>query len=217
MITVYGRATSSNVQAVMWGIAEMGLPCNRLDYGHSFGGLDTSEFRALSPHARVPVIRDGDLAVFESCAILRYLASQYGDGGAFWPTDPKSRARVDMWAEWAKTELCARFTVPIFWPRVRTAAAKRNQSALDQAISDFQVHLARVDDLLAPGQPFLLGSDLTMADIIAGHILYRWFSIDVPRLRFPHVEAWYQRLTDRPAYREHVMVDYSVLADPEAG
>ena len=75
-ITVFGRASSSNVQAVMWGMAELGLSCERLDYGHTFGGLDSAEFRAMSPHGLVPVIRDGDLAVWESCAILRNLAAR---------------------------------------------------------------------------------------------------------------------------------------------
>ena len=83
MATIYGRATSSNVQAVMWGAAELGLAPERLDYGHVFGGTDTPEFRAMSPHGLVPVLKDGDLVVWESCAILRYLAAAYGDGGAF--------------------------------------------------------------------------------------------------------------------------------------
>jgi len=78
MLTVYGRATSSNVQLVMWTLAELGLDCERLDYGHAHGGLDTPEFGSMNPHRKVPVLRDGDLVVWESTAILRYLASRYG-------------------------------------------------------------------------------------------------------------------------------------------
>jgi len=74
--------------------------------------------------------------VWESCAILRYLATAYGDGGPFWPADPRERARVDMWAEWAKQELCTRFTTPIFWSRVRTAASDRDEAALAQALAE---------------------------------------------------------------------------------
>ena len=131
MLTVFGRATSSNVQLVMWTVAELGLRFERLDYGHVHGGLDTPEYDAMNPHRHVPTLRDGDLVVWESCAILRYLAAQYGDGGAFWPSDPMARATVDMWAEWGKNELAQAFTVPIFWSRVRTAAALRDQAALD--------------------------------------------------------------------------------------
>lgn len=101
MITVYGRATSSNVQLVMWGLAELGLACERLDYGHVHGGLDTPAFRALSPHGLVPVIRDGDLVIWESAAILRYLAGRYGSA-PFWPAEPAARARIDMWRNGAR-------------------------------------------------------------------------------------------------------------------
>ena len=82
----------------MWGIAELGLEYERLDYGHVYGGTDTPEFRAMNPNGLVPVIRDGGLTLFESCAILRYLGSRYG-GAPFWPEDPVVRAPVDVWAE----------------------------------------------------------------------------------------------------------------------
>ena len=121
MLTVYGRATSSNVQAVMWGIGELGLPHERLDYGHVHGGLDSDEYLAMNPHGLVPTLKDGDVAIWESCAILRYLAARYGDGGAFWPADPVARAPVDMWAEFGKNEMAQAFTAPIFWSRVASA------------------------------------------------------------------------------------------------
>lgn len=209
MITVYGRATSSNVQAVMWGVGELGLAFRRLDYGHVHGGLDTPAFRALNPHGLVPVVQDGDVVVWESCAILRYLAARYGDGGAFWPADPAARARVDMWAEWAKTTFLPDFTGPIFWARVRTAAAQRDEAALTRAVARFETRLDALEAQLG-GQAHLCGA-FSLADIVAGHVLYRWFTIDVPRRPRPAVEAYYQRLTGRPAFREHVMVSYDSL------
>ncbi len=210
MLTVYGRATSSNVQVVMWALAELGLPHERLDYGHAHGGLDTDAFAALNPHRKIPVLRDGDLTVWESAAILRYLAARYGDGGAFWPADPAARARVDKWAEWGKTELVAGFTHPIFWPRVRTPAADRDEAALTAAIAKFETTLTRLGDRLAD-RPFVCGDSFTLADIVIGHLLYRWFTIDVPRQPNPAVEAYYDRLATRPAYRTHVMVPYDAL------
>ena len=209
MITVYGRATSSNVQAVMWGVGELGLAFRRLDYGHVHGGLDTPAFRALNPHGLVPVVQDGDVVVWESCAILRYLAARYGDGGAFWPADPAARARVDMWAEWAKTTFLPDFTGPIFWARVRTPAAQRDEAALTRAVARFETRLDALEAQLG-GQAYLCGA-FSLADIVAGHVLYRWFTIDVPRRPRPAVEAYYQRLTGRPAFREHVMVSYDSL------
>src|SRR5690606_29823603 len=136
MITVFGRATSSNVQIVMWGIGELGVAHERLDYGHTFGGTNTPEFRAMNPNGLVPVIRDGELVMWESGALLRYLASRYG-AAPCWPADPVARAPIDMWAEWGKVTLAAAFTTPIFWARVRTPARERDEAALANAITRF--------------------------------------------------------------------------------
>ena len=209
MLTVYGRATSSNVQLVMWAIGELGLVHERLDYGHTHGGLDTETFGALNPHRKIPVLQDGQTVVWESMAILRYLAAAYGSE-AFWPTHPAARAHVDMWAEWGKNEVCQAFTVPIFWPRVRTPARDRDETALAEAIERFEGYLDRLDAPLA-AHDFVAGDVLTAADIPVGHLLYRWFTMDIPRRARPALEAYYQRLTERPAYRDHVMVDYAVL------
>lgn len=209
MITVYGRATSSNVQAVMWGIAELGLGYERLDYGHDFGGLDSPEFCALNPHGRVPVIRDGDLVVFESCAILRYLAARYGQA-PFWPADPVARARVDQWAEWAKISFCSDFTVPVFWNRVRTSARNRDKAALVAGIANFETRLDRLEGQLRQFD-YIVSDDFTLADIVAGHVLFRWFDIDIARKPRPLAEAYYRRLQTRPGFREHVMIPYETL------
>lgn len=210
MLRIYGRATSSNVQLVMWAVGELGLPHERLDYGHVHGGLDTDAFGALNPHRKIPVLQEGELAIWESAAILRYLAAEYGNGGAFWPSDPKARAAVDMWAEWGKNELCNAFTVPIFWSRVRTRAAERDEEALARAIGQFDEYMAQLAGQLA-NAPFTCGEHLSVADIVIGHLLFRWFTMDIPRKANPRVEAYYQRLSERPAYREHVMVPYDLL------
>lgn len=210
MITVYGRATSSNVQAVMWTIGELGLEYERLNYGHKFGGTDTAEFRAMNPNGLVPVVRDGDGApLFESGAIIRYLATRYG-GDPFWPRDAAARAQVDKWAEWAKVEVTRAFTVPVFWAVVRTPASKRDEAAVAKAI-------VRLGDLLAIAEtelehhPFLAGDHLTVADIQFGHLLYRYFDIEIARPERPALDAYYRRLTARPAFREHVMISYEEL------
>lgn len=209
MITVLGRATSSNVQAVMWGLAELGLPCERLDYGHAHGGTDTPEFRTMNPNGLVPVLRDGDLTLFESCAILRYLAGRYG-GAPFWPEDPVARAPVDMWAEWGKTTFARDFTGPIFWAVVRTPPSRRDPAALERAMKVHDRNIAILEARLAGG-PWVMGTDFTLADIVIGHVLYRYFTIEVARPDRPVLAAYYRRLTERPAYAEHVMVSYQPL------
>ena len=78
MLVIHGRATSSNVQAVMWAVGEIGIEHRRLDVGGAFGGNQSSEFLEMNPMGRVPVIQDGDVTMFESQAILRYLAARHG-------------------------------------------------------------------------------------------------------------------------------------------
>lgn len=209
-ITLYGRADSSNVQAVMWGAAELGLNVERLDYGHRFGKVNEPDYLAMNPNGTVPTLKDGDLILWESCAILRYLAARYGDGGAFWPTDPVARAKVDQWAEWAKITAATEFTVPIFWARVRTAAADRDETALERAIHRYEKRLDILADQIGDSG-FVIGDDFTLADIIAGHVLFRWFDMDIPRKPRPRIEGYYQRLTERAAFRDHVMISYEVL------
>jgi glutathione S-transferase len=214
MITVYGRATSSNVQAVMWGIGELGLRYERLDYGHVHGGLDTPEFAAMNPNRLVPVIRDGDLVLWESCAILRYLGRRYGRF-PFWPEDPVARAPIDMWAEWGKTTLVAHFNLPIFWAVVRTPPSRRNPAALEAALARFDVQLGILEAQIGDN-PYVMGEDFTLADIVVGHDLYRYFTIDIARRDRPVLAGYYTRLAERPAYRENVMVSYEPLRAGDA-
>ena len=210
MLKVWGRATSSNVQAAMWCIGELGLAVERLDIGHRFGGNDTPEFLALNPNGKVPVLSDsGGPAIWETGAILRYLANRYGTD-PFWPADPDARAGVDMWAEWAKVTVASRFTVPIFWRVVRTAPKDQDRPAIIAAV----VELARVLDIAEArlaAHPFLAGDVFTLADIQFGHILYRYFDIAIDRADHPALRRYYERLEDRPAYRDHVMVSYEDL------
>ncbi len=210
MLTVFGRKTSSNVQLVMWGAAELGLDVERLDYGHIHGRTDSPEFLAMNPNGLVPVLKDGELAMFESAAILRYLAARNGDGGAFWPNSPIERAPIDMWAEWGKTSFSNSFTVPIFWSRVRTAASERNEAALTNALGHFESLVDILEGQLGQ-HPYVCGDDLTLADIIIGHVLFRYFDIDIPRPDRPVLRAYYQRLRSRKAYQQHVMVSYDPL------
>ncbi|MEL7027795.1 MAG: glutathione S-transferase family protein [Pseudomonadota bacterium] len=210
MLTLWGRATSSNVQIVAWAIAELGLQAERIDCGHTYGGLDTPAFLGLNPNRLIPVLRDGDVVVWESAAILRYLGAAYGDE-AFWPSEPAKRARLDMWAEWVKTTFAAAFTVPVFWSLVRTRAADRDLAAFASAVETLKGAVRILDQRLADGGPYLGGEALSFADIMAGHTLYRYFTVPLDRIAAPALDAYYARLKQRPPYAEHVMVSYEPL------
>ncbi|MDN7205480.1 glutathione S-transferase, partial [Klebsiella pneumoniae] len=123
MLTIWGRKTSSNVQALMWCVGELGLDYLRFDVGHRYGGTDSEAFYQLNPNRTVPVLQDDENPpLWETGAILRYLASRYADD-AFWPGELLARTEVDRWAEWSKQNIALGFTTPVFWRVVRTPAA----------------------------------------------------------------------------------------------
>lgn len=210
MLTVWGRRTSSNVQALMWGIGELGLPYRRIDAGHIHGVTDTPAFRAMNPNGTVPVLRDGDGdPIWETGAILRYLAGRYA-AAPFWPAEGAGRARIDQWAEWAKINITLGFTAPIFWRVVRTAPSRRDPAAIAAALAKLDPFLDIAEAQLARGA-FLAGHDFTLADIQFGHVLFRYFDIATPRRDRPALRRYYDALATRPPFREHVMLSYEEL------
>ncbi|MEM9063092.1 MAG: glutathione S-transferase family protein [Pseudomonadota bacterium] len=208
MITIYGRATSSNVQLAMWAVGELGLEHERLDYGHKYGGTDTPEYRAMHPLGRVPVLKDGDLVMFESGAIARYLCEKYGRA-PFWPDRLEHRARLDVWCEFIKATVAPMFAQPIFWSLLKFKASEGGET-VQAAAEAIKPHMAALDARLGNG-PWLAGEDFTFADLWTGHLLYRYNALTFDKAATPNLDGYYQRLTERPAFAEHVMVSFEVL------
>jgi glutathione S-transferase len=209
MLKVFGRANSINVQKVMWVVGELDLPHERIDAGGAFGGLDTDEFRAMNPNARIPVIDDEGAVVWESHSIVRYLAAKYGAGG-LWPTDPAERSRADRWMDWTIADLQPAFIGGVFWNFYRTPEAQRNWPLIRQGIARSAILFRLLDRHLAD-KDFIAGDALTIGDITTGAQLYRYFELEIDRPAIPSVEAWYARLCERPPYRKHVMVPFDDL------
>lgn len=210
MLEIWGRKTSSNVQALMWCVGELGLAYRRYDIGHRFGGNDTPEFLAMNPNGTIPVLRDDKCEpMWETGAILRYLAASYGNED-FWPIEARRRIKIDQWAEWSKLNIAANFTAPIFWRVVRTAAKERDEQAITQALQTLHKFLLIANNQLEQ-HPYIAGKAFTLADIQFGHLLYRYFDIAIERENLPALERYYQRLQHREAFVEHVMVSYEEL------
>ncbi len=194
----------------MWCIAELELAHDRIDAGLSYGVVDTPEYLSLNPNGTVPTLIDGhNPPLWETGPVLRYLANQYAPD-TFWPSDPVKRAQVDKWAEWSKINVALKFTAPIFWRAVRTPPSKRDPVAIDKAVQNLNMFLAIADQQLA-AHAFLVSEELTLADIQFGHCLFRYYDIDITRRDFSHIRRYYDELTNRPAFRQHVMVSYDEL------
>jgi len=203
MLKIWGRRNSINVQKVLWTCAELGLAYERVDAGLAFGVNNTPEYKALNPNGLVPTIDDDGFILWESHAIVRYLARRHGSG-KIWPEEARAAADVDRWMEWYSTTLWPNVR-PIFHTLVRTPPEKRNMALVEEHRKLLAANWAILDAHLA-GRDCLAGASFTVADIPLGVAAYRWFNLPLERPSQPNVERWYQRLTGRPAFREHCML-----------
>jgi glutathione S-transferase len=202
MIKVWGRLTSSNVQKVMWCIDELGVAHERVDIGGPFGRNKEPAYLAMNPNGLVPTIEEDGFILWESNACVRYLAAKYG-AGKLWPTDVRVRGDADRWMDWQLTTLAGPSTT-IFWGLVRTKPEERDMKAIAAAAKKLNELWTVVDKVLA-SRKFVAGDQLTIGDIPMGIAAYRWFSLPVERDRHPNFEAWYGRLTERPAFKKNIM------------
>ena len=214
MIKVWGRDTSVNVQKVLWALDEVGQSYDRVDCGGAFGGLDTEEFGRLNPNRKIPVIEDGEFVLWESTAIVRYLAEAYG-AGSLSPSDLKARAIAQQWANWCLTTVYADFITHTFSPLIRVPAAERDTAAVTAAAARVGKSMQILDGHLA-NTDFLAGSALTFADIEVGALMHRYFTLPIERPALPNATAWYERLQTRPGFQTHVMKDWSKMKVPGA-
>lgn len=203
MLKVWGRPTSIHVQKVMWAIGELGLNVERVDVGGPFGGLDTPEYVALNPNRRIPTLEDGDVVLWESNAIVRYLAATYGAGHLL-PRDPVERAIADQWMDWQQTTLLDDMRT-VFWQLVRTPEAKRDAAAIATATTNLQELWSRLDRHLSTRR-WVAENRFTMGDVPVGAMCHRYHALGVERVPLPHLEAWYERVRARDAFREHVTI-----------
>jgi glutathione S-transferase len=202
MLTIWGNADSVNVQKVLWCCEEIGLEYRRIDAGRHYGVVDTPEFRRLNPNGLVPTIDDDGCVVWESGAILRYLAAAYSPG-ALWPVDPRTRAHADRWVDWANSTFWPAL-VPIFRAFYRSPAEQLDPAALEQSVRHAATAASLLDRHLANHQ-FAGGEVFTIADVALGCAVWRWFTMPIEREKLESLQRWFEQLASRPAYRKIVM------------
>lgn len=208
MIEIWGRANAYNVQKALWMLRELDIEFRHHDLGSVDGELETPQFLRLNPHARIPVIRDGDAVVWESNTILRYLGARYAPG-RLWPLDAGQRALAERWMDWELATLQPDF-IDLFWGYYRTPEAARDAHAIADAARRCERDFAALDRHLER-VPYLGGDDFGIGDMPCAVCLYRYFEMgyEVPRPDF--VMQWYARLAARPAYRATVMTAFDEL------
>lgn len=203
MIEVWGRRSSSNVQKVVWALDELGLEFKRHTVGGSFGGTREPAYLEMNPNALVPVLRDGDITMFESNAIVRYLAARYGEG-RLRPQAPQALAAAEQWMEWQQLNVVPHISA-IFWNLVRVKPEDRNDKAVADAGAKLANILAIADERLA-ASPWFAGDEFSYGDIVLGVLYWRYSQLDCSRPDTPNIKRWFEALQQRPAYRKWVMV-----------
>jgi glutathione S-transferase len=201
MLTIWGRPNSHNVKKVTWFAQEIGLPYVRHDVGGPFG-MDAA-YLARNPNALIPTIEDDGLVLWESNAILRYLAARHASGTNFWPDSPVTRAVGDKWMDWqfsyADLQHCA------FHHLIRRRPEERDPVGIAASAQASGKAMMIVDTALAQ-TPWLSGEHFGLGDIPMGVYAHTFFTLDIERPDLPHLRDWYDRLRERPAYVETVMI-----------
>jgi glutathione S-transferase len=199
MLRIWGRISSVNVQKVVWCCDEIGLPYERVDAGGTFGRTKTPEYLAMNPNALVPVIEDEGFILYESNAIVRYLAAKHS-AGKLWPEDLRKRADVDRWMEWLSTSWVPSMR-DAFWQLIRTPEAQRDLAAVERSRSEGE-KLAGILDAHLANRGFVTDNGFTAADIVVGCAAHRWLSLPIRREPRPHLQRWYDSLKSRPGARQ---------------
>jgi glutathione S-transferase len=197
MLRVLGRATSGNVQKVIWLLEEIGLPYKREDYGRQFNNTGDAAYLKLNPNGKVPTLVDGDTVVWESNTILRYLCNKQG-GHVLYPSDPSARSQVERWMDWQLASLNNPY-LAIFKEAKKPAAERAASWAADAKELKTQLDIleAGVD-----GQPWLTGQAMSLADVCLGPIVHRCLDFPVDLPGFAGLRAWRDKVAARPAFKK---------------
>jgi glutathione S-transferase len=201
MLRILGKPTSINVRKVLWLCEELALPHVLEPWGAGLRDTNTPEFRALNPNALVPVLIDGDAVLWESNTICRYLAGKAGRDDLL-PRDPLARARVEQWMDWQAGDFNNAWRYA-YMHLVRKSPAHTDPAAVAASAASWNRHVAMLDEQLARTGAFVAGPTFTLADIVIGLAVNRWFETPIERPALAHVRAYDDRLAERAPFRLH--------------
>ena len=193
MIELLGRATSGNVQKVIFLLEELKLPYERKDYGRQFQNTMTPEYSAMNPMQKVPTLVDGDTVVWQSNTILRNLAKK--TKSSLYPSDPAQRSQVERWMDWLLAELN-----PAYLAGFRDAKKAEGERAPDTA-TNLANELKLLENALAKS-PWVAGAQFSLADVALGPIVKRCIAFPLGLPQMPKTQAWVAELQKRSAFQK---------------
>jgi glutathione S-transferase len=195
MIQLLGRATSGNVQKVIFLLEELGIPFERKDYGKQWENTTTPEYVAMNPIKKVPTLVDGDNIIWQSNTILRYLAAK--NPTPLYPADPAQRAKIDSWMDWTLSELNGAYLGG--FKDAKKPEAERSPDTAPNLAAELKVLEAQLSK-----NTFVAGPQLSLADIALGPIVKRCIAFPLGLPAFPKTAAWVGVLQARPAFQKAI-------------
>jgi len=203
VIEIYGRPTAWNVRKVLFFLEDAGIPYRRVDFGREFRPTNTAEFLEWNPNGLVPVLRDEAFTLWESHAMLRYLAAKYGPEG-YYPTDLAKRALVDQWLDWKLGHVSPALRVLFFRHFLKMG------EFTDREVSEREAETNRLfailDAQLAKTGAYVAGAEITIADSALGMAVHRWLNLPIRRPEFAEVARYYERLKKLPSFEKTVCI-----------
>lgn len=196
MLTIWGRISSINVQKAVWAAGEVGQPFERIDVGGQFGGNREPAYLAKNPNGQIPTLEDGEVVIWESNSIVRYLAARYG-AGWIWEEDPARRAEADRWMDWMLSELQPSMT-PAFWGLIRKTPGYTDEAVIAASVAKAEAKLDILEVHLA-GRSYVANERFGMGDITVALGAHRWLHMPVQQKDWPNIRRWYAQVSARPA------------------
>jgi glutathione S-transferase len=195
-IKIYGGKKSRAIRC-MWMMEELGLEyeCQPLDFTQ--GENKTPEYLALNPAGKVPTLVDGDFVLFESMAITNYLAEKYSS--PLMPTTVEAKALTNQWTLWSLTEVELFVTLAV---REMKLGEKADQGKIKDAVSSALAMVNTLEQYLANGNDYLLGSEFSLADLNTASVLCFVPMIGANFDNHPRTAAWLGRCLSRPAWQK---------------
>jgi glutathione S-transferase len=202
VLKILGRANSFNVRKVLWVCDELGVPFVREDWGRGYEPTTTPKFLAINPIGLIPAVIDDGVVLRESNTIIRYLASKH-KADVLYPPDLQQRARVEQWMDWANYETSISLR-GAFLGGMLNEPPWNDLNFIEVGREQITKEVGQLETHLRDSGPYMCGSHFTLADVPIGLVVNRWFCLNFKRPHYNAVAAYYERLSERPAYRAHV-------------
>ena len=206
MLRIWGRTNSVNVQKVLWCCHELGLDYERIDAGNNFGVTDTPRYISMNPNRLIPTIDDGDIQLWESNVIVRYLAQKHSDG-RLCPADIATRFDAERWMDWQATVFWPALR-PLFIALIRAPPPQRDAAVISKGES-LSLSALRILDAGLSDRTFLAGDAFSIGDIPTAATVHRWYALDIHHPDLPNALRWYDLMRERSPFRRIVMTPMS--------